>query len=443
MITRKFQLTEKNRPRILLWVFAVSALLYHLGLDPFNTTEQIYIQQVKEIWEKKDLFYPVLQSGSETPLWFLWCGALTVGLGPHPLEYFLLRLPSVLAALSMLAITLQLARKLYDRHTAAAAGWMIAGSCVFLYIGRMGVPLMMASAVSMLTVGVFFLEKSGHGCGKIYRFWILFFCGAWAGGLSTQCAVLPFLLPFCFLRGLRKSLLSWHQIPAILLGVLLYLIPLTVVGNIGNWEEFGQYVWAELVRDFGLATPLRTAARDLWFYCLLPFFALQITALWTAVLYWRKLDKLTQAWGVGLLFAAGYWSILPAEGTAPALLLPGGTVFFAAVLTSPAFAPCQKKVLQGTRLLAIVTSAALLCSLCIFAAGEALFRLNLFGGGAFRVAICGLLGLLVMLLDEIRPSFWSRHSWLSRELAAQILCLALITATILCWVLPNIPSVIP
>ena len=112
MITRKFQLTEKNRPRILLWVFAVSALLYHLGLDPFNTTEQIYIQQVKEIWEKKDLFYPVLQSGSETPLWFLWCGALTVGLGPHPLEYFLLRLPSVLAALSMLAIPLKLARKL-------------------------------------------------------------------------------------------------------------------------------------------------------------------------------------------------------------------------------------------------------------------------------------------------------------------------------------------
>ena len=206
MITRKFHFNEKNRPRILLWVFAVSALLYHLWMEPLNAVEQIYIRLVKEIWEKKDLFYPVLQSGSETPLWFLWSGALTVGLGPGPLESFLLRLPSVLAALAMLAVTLQLARKLYDRHTAAAAGWMIAGSCVFLYIGRMGVPLMTASAVSMLTVGIFFLEKCGHGNGKFYRFWILFFCGAWAGGLSSQCAVLPFLLPFCFLRGLRKGL---------------------------------------------------------------------------------------------------------------------------------------------------------------------------------------------------------------------------------------------
>ncbi|MBR2641823.1 MAG: hypothetical protein IKD46_01720 [Lentisphaeria bacterium] len=439
MITRKFQLDEKNRPRILLWVFAAGALLYHLGAEQLTATEQIYIKLVKEIWEKKDLFYPVLQSGSETPLWFLWSGTLTVGLGPQPLEHFLLRLPSVLAALAMLAVTLQLARKLYDRHTAAAAGWMIAGSCVFLYIGRLGVPLMTVSAISMLTVGSFFLEKSGHGAGKFYRFWLLFFCGAWSGGLSTQCAVLPFFLPFCFLRGLRKSLLSWHQIPAFLLGALLYLVPLAVVSDWGDAAGFGRFIWSELVRDFGLATPLRTSAQDLWFYCLLPFFALQIAALWAAVLHWKKLDKLTQAWGIGLLFAAGYWSVLPAEGTAPALLLPGGTVFFAAVLNSPAFAPCRTTVLKGTRLLAILTSAALLCSLCFFAAGQMLFRLDLWGGAAFRVAGCGLLGLLVMLLDELRPWFWSRHSWLSRDIAAQILCLALITATILCWVLPEIP----
>ncbi|MBQ4336817.1 MAG: hypothetical protein IJC34_06470, partial [Lentisphaeria bacterium] len=82
MITRKFQLDEKNRPRILLWVFAAGALLYHLGAEQLTATEQIYIKLVKEIWEKKDLFYPVLQSGSETPLWFLWSGTLTVGLGP-------------------------------------------------------------------------------------------------------------------------------------------------------------------------------------------------------------------------------------------------------------------------------------------------------------------------------------------------------------------------
>lgn len=440
MISRKFQIDEKNRPRILLWVFAAGALLYHLGLDQLTSTEVVYARLVKEIWDKGDLFYPVLQSGSETPLWFLWSGALTVGLGPQPLGNFMLRLPSVLAALAMLAVTLQLARKLYDRQTAAIAGWMIAGSCVFLFIGRLGVPLMMASAVSMLTVGVFFLEKSGHGCGKFYRFWMLFFCGAWSGGLSTQCAVLPFFLPFCCLRGLRQSLLSWHQIPAFLLGAALYIVPLAVVGNIESPSAFGQFVLAELVRDFGLATPLRTSAQDLWFYCLLPFFALQIAALWAAVLGWRKLDKMTRVWGIGLLFAAGYWSVLPAEGTAPALLLPGGTVFFAAVLNSPAFAPYRATVLQGTRLLAIVASAALLCSLCFFAAGQLLFRLDLWGGAAFRVAGCGLLGLLVMLLDELRPSFWSRHSWLPRDLAAQILCLALVTAAFLCWVLPYVSS---
>ena len=52
-------------------------------------------------------------------------------------------------------------------------------------------------------------------------------------------------------------------------------------------------------------------------------------------------------------------------------------------------------------------------------------------------------GMLVMLLDELRPAFWSRHSWLPRDLAAQILCLALLTATFLSWVLPYIPSEIP
>lgn len=443
MISRRFQLDEKNRPRILLWIFAAGALLYRLGQAPLNSSEQIYIRLVKEIWEKKDLFSPVLQSGSETSLWFLWSGAVSVGIGPHLLENFLLRLPSVLAALAVLAVTLQLARRLYTRQTAAVAGWMIAGSCVFLFIGRMGVPLMMASAASMLTVGCFFLEKSGHGAGKFYRFWLLFFCGAWAGGLSTQCAVLPFLLPFCFLRGLRKSLFSWHQIPAFFVGAVLYLIPLAVVCDWGTWEALRQFIWAELIRDFGLATPLRTSAKDLWFYCLLPFFALQIAALWAAVLHWRQLDTITRAWGIGLLFAAGYWSMLPAEGTAPALLLPGGTVFMAAVLNSPAFSPCRTAVLKWTRLLAIVTSAALFCSLCFFAAGEALFRLDLWGLAAFHTVGCGLLGMLVMLLDELRPAFWSRHSWLPRDLAAQILCLALLTATFLSWVLPYIPSEIP
>jgi len=431
---------EEKRPQALLWFFTVAALFFLLGMEPMTGTERVYAQIMQKILQQNDLFFPIMDSGSETPLWFLWSGAAALGLGPRSWSAFLMRLPSALAALAALAVTMRLARREYGERTAMLTGWMVAGSCVFLSIGRMGVPLMTVTAVSILTVALFFLDRDPSDHGRFYRFWLLFFCGAWAGGLSTQCAVLMFLLPFCGLRRVRRKLLSWHHFFAFVLGCAIYFVPLMLAKYSGSWGQWRAFVAKELARDFAESTPLRTPSADLWFYCLLPFFVLQIAALWAAVLRWRKLRRMTWLWGLGLLLTVGYWSVLPEEGAAPALLLPCGAIFFAAVLDSPAFAGCRRTILGWTRILAILTAAMFFCSLCFFVFGDEMLRLELLAPSAFRVAGCGLLGLLVMAVDEWRPAFWSRVCGLPRDLAAQFLCLALLTSGILCWVLPMIPK---
>ena len=444
MRARIFQFGE-DRPKLLLWLFAGFSLLFLLGMEQLSPgAEQPFVRMMRDIWRSGNFFQPVQETGQETPLWFLWSGAILRKISPEALTTFFLRLPSVLAALIALAVSLRLARQIYDRQTSLVAGWMIAGSCVFLIIGRMGVPLMTATAVSMLTVGLFFLVRRSVCGRRFYGFWLFFFCGAWSGGLSTQCAVLLFLVPFCSIRRVRRNLLSWHQIPAFLLGAAVYFVPLVLAnlpgGNAADWRQLLQH---EMARDFAQSTPLRTPSADLWFYSLLPFFALQIAALWAAVFHWRKLNRMTRLWGMGLLFTAAYWFILPEEGAAPALLLPCGAVFFSAVLVSPAFAPFRSTVLGWTRILAIVSSAALFCSLFFCAAGPALIRLELLSPSAFRAAGCGLVGLLVMLADEWRPGLWENLCGMPRDLAAQILCFALLTSGMLCWVVPQLPKYNP
>ena len=441
MIVRGFRIGEENRPRVLLWIFAAAALFLLLGTEQMTATELAYAGTMREILTRNAPFLPVLDSGSEAPLWFLWSGAAALKIFPADWNALPVRLPSALAALAALSVTLRLACRVGDRRTATVAGWMVAGSCVFLAIGRMGVPLMTVTAVSILTVGLFFLDRDSADRGRFYRFWGLFFCGAWAGGLSTQCAVLMFLLPFCTVRGVRRRLASWHLVFAFLLGLALYCMPLALAEVPVGPIEWRSLIVRNLARDFAESTPLRTPSMDLWFYCLLPFFALQIAALWAAVLRWRDLKRMVRLWGLGLLMTAGYWSVLPEEGAAPALFLPCGTIFFAAVLDSPAFVPCRRTVLRGTQVLTILSAAALFCSLCFFAFGEELFLLNLMSPSAFRIFACGLAGLLVMLIDEWRPGFWARVSGMPRDLAAQILCMSLLTAGFLCWVCPLIPKI--
>ena len=48
-----------------------------------------------------------------------------------------------------------------------------------------------------------------------------------------------------------------------------------------------------------------------------------------------------------------------------------------------------------------------------------------------------------MLADERQPGFWAKACGMPRDLAAQILCLALLTSGILCWVLPQLPKFNP
>jgi len=435
LIRRFFQSVRRQCPQIFIWVFAAAALTYRLGAEPLTETEMVYARTIRALFTRGDFAGLLQVSGTETPLWFLLGGVISQSVGSADAVALLTRIPSVAGALLVLGIVLVLAKRLYGVSAALTAGWMLAGSCVFLLPGRMGLPLMTASASNMVMVGFFFLAAERQSVRTLYLFWILFFAGGWSAGLSTQCAVLPFLLPFFSFSGFRRRVRNWQIVPAFLIGAVFYMLPMIIAERPSGVSGWLSLCARELARDFAESTPLRTPSADLWFYGCLPFFALEITAVWGALLQWRKLGRLTRMWGIGLLLTAGYWCVLPEEGAAPALLLPCGVIFFAAVLHRAVLGSSRNRVLLWNRILVEVGAAGLVFSLIFCAFGEMLFHLQLLKPPALVLSGCGLAGVLLMRLDEWRPLWLERLSGIPRDLASQVLCLAWLSASILCGVM--------
>ncbi len=161
-----------------------------------------------------------------------------------PMSEWLLRIPSLLAALAMLAGTILLSLEIFERKNAVFAGWLLLGSYGFLYWGRVGSSPMFGAAAAMWCVALFFGRKSSESSlfRRSFDFFVmlgavLLFCG-----YTTAIGIILLLLPQWFSM-LKNRCFSWKKCFIVLSALLLDLIFLTLLLYIVVYSDNPQLRW--------------------------------------------------------------------------------------------------------------------------------------------------------------------------------------------------------
>ena len=147
-----------------------------------------------------------------------------------PLSEWLIRLPTVLAALAFLAGSMVLALEVTDRKTAVFTGWLMLGTYGFLYWGRVGSCQMFAAAAVIWAAVVFYGRARNRRLSFHIGldFFFLFFITLTTCGITPALGMVMFLLPQ-WVAILTANKWTWRQTgmlfaSAVCAGVLLAVL---------------------------------------------------------------------------------------------------------------------------------------------------------------------------------------------------------------------------
>ena len=114
-----------------------------------------------------------------------------------PLSEWLIRLPSVLAALAALAGTILLSLEIFERKNAVLAGWLMLGSYGFLYWGRNGNNPMFAAAATVWSAALFYgrQRRKSSPFRSGFDFFVILFATWLLCGYTAVAGIILLLLP--------------------------------------------------------------------------------------------------------------------------------------------------------------------------------------------------------------------------------------------------------
>ncbi|MBQ4106857.1 MAG: hypothetical protein IJC73_04680 [Lentisphaeria bacterium] len=424
---------------LLLWLFAGLALLITPGRLPLFPGEQNWLVIASRMTAGRDLL-----AGTEGHYALLnsWLAALPGVLGGWvEIPLWLLRMPSILMAGLLLFGTMSAVRQLWNEQAALTAGWLLAGSVGFLWFGRMAIPAVASAAAAMLAFCVCCREPERRRFGNYFGFYLLFFAGAWCGGLPTQLTVMVMMIPFLLHDGRWRRECCWQHLTAFLIGAAVYCVPFclpVVLADLNRGISFSGCLQA-----VGEVMRLQFQAGD-WFMLYrqqpfailvsvaLPYFPL-ITFAVFAVVRGRVEDPMTRRFALSGLMAALWLLIGPAAEFGLLLLLPLFIVLTAAVSQ-------EHDDLGGQwfcRVYAAAAASVAVCSLLPICLVLPVLEIPMSWSTLAVLPLCGSLAVVTLLVNERHPDLISRGSLLPLRMAAPVLALALLAAGIVCWALPE------
>ena len=424
---------------LLLWLFAGAALLAMPGRLPLSPGERSWRELAARMVEGHDL---LSGCGGHYALLNTWLAALPGVLGGgSEIPLWLLRLPSILMAGLLLYATMASARRLWNEQTALTCGWLLAGSVGFLWFGRLAIPAVASAASVMLAFSVACREPARRGFWNYCGFYLLFFAGAWCGGLPTQLTVVAMMAPLLMNGSRWRRECRWPHLAGALVGAVVYGVPfalpavLTAEGGFGLrltaglravggvlQAQFQRGDWFMLYREVPLAILVSVA---------LPYFPLiAVTAL--AVVRNRATEPATRRFALGTLMAVLWLLVGPAAEFGLLLLLPLLIVLTAAVLQ-------EQDEREGRWLSGYAAAAAALAAGSLLPIWLALSALDIRLSWSTLAALplCGAAAVALLLVDEQHPDLIGRGSLLPARLAAPLLALACLSAGMVCWALPE------
>lgn len=376
-----------------------------------------------------------------------------------PMSEWILRIPSVLAALMLLSGTMVLALEVTERKTAVMTGWLLMGSYGFLYWGRVGSCQMFAAA-ALVWSAVLFYSRSNNTLFSFRRgldFCFIFLLTLLACGRYYALGLIFFLLPQWFaLAGKRKISLRDFFLAAAggITATVTVLILLMAVAYVdcaaGNAKDHWQYIFyfieQILLNSFpgsiyGFITSLNSDPLQAGKFLIhLPRLMLPWTLLAPAAYYglWKRRDELSPEhkrliYGIlfyicmGIIPAPRWGAMLPVLGPALILLSLG----FSAHFRHERLVEISERAVRG---ILIILSALVMALPCTYPLWEKLLQVSppllLF----LLSALTGLVTLLILTycIRRRNPAerIIKRHSPLAGTVLAGV-CLSIFVNCVL------------
>jgi len=287
----------------LCWLLLIALVLFSAGLglrDPWPADEPRFALMAREMVNSGHWFIPRLggELYADKPPVFIWLQALFYALTGSLRVAFLL--PNLLAGLGTLTLVYDLARRLWDRRVAMAAGLLLLATFQFVLQSRSG--QIDGLVTFWICLGLYGLLRHM----LLGPHWGLFWMGCFAAGMGVITKGVGFLALFMLIPYWLARRQYWGQLADIprhpgrwwagggffLLAIGLWAVPMIVMVTVSTDPAMMAYRDNILLRQ----TVVRYSdtwhhVKPFWYYFVevIPLFWLPVTALlpWL-VPHWRR-----------------------------------------------------------------------------------------------------------------------------------------------------------
>jgi 4-amino-4-deoxy-L-arabinose transferase-like glycosyltransferase len=304
--TLNYETQSKDR-KDTLWVefflFAAAAFLLLWGLGSRNlwSSEGRWAEITREMFLSRDFFHPTIggEPYFDKPLLTYWVIAAITAVSGR-LDEFVIRLPSVIAALIALACTMYLGTRLWSRSVGRLAGGLLLTSFGFLMYSRVASAESENLAAIVLAVMWYWIRRDKPGFVSFLVFYLIMFIGSHMKGLTAFVVPVLVVLPD-LLREKRWKWLFWpSHLVALIIGIAIYLTPFIYaeMTNPKGYQENGLFLAFQeniirFVKPYDHKGPFY-----LYFGVVplltLPWIPLFIGAIMSSIKNWKKLSYNTR-----------------------------------------------------------------------------------------------------------------------------------------------------
>jgi 4-amino-4-deoxy-L-arabinose transferase-like glycosyltransferase len=284
-----------------LFLVATFFLLFCvIGYRSLWGSEGRWAEITREMFTSGDFFHPTIggEPYFEKPLLTYWVIAAFSAVTGR-LDEFILRLPSALAALVVLACTVYLGRRLWSRRAGWLAGGLLLTSYGLLMYSHVASAETENLAAIMLAVTWYWTRRDRPGFVTFLVFYLILFVGSQMKGLTAFLVPVLVVLPDLF-RQRRWRWLLWpsHWL-ALGIGVAVYFAPF-VYATLSRPESYREsglvLVFREnilrYVQPFDHKGPIYLYLGVVPLLAL-PWFPIFSGAIITSATNWKKLDEKT------------------------------------------------------------------------------------------------------------------------------------------------------
>ena len=218
---------NKKIEAIVFYLAVTLFFLLNLGQNPLWGSEDRWAEVARSMCFSGDWLHPAVNGMIyfDKPLLSYWPIAIIATLCGS-INEFIVRLPSVIAALIALWGTRFLAEDMFkERKITILSGWILMGFYGFFFWARAAAAEMLNLAAVIVALAWFFHYREKRSFGVYLIFWLICFTGMLAKGMPALILPVAVAAVWTIASGNFKRHFCWQNVAAFPIGLVVALLP--------------------------------------------------------------------------------------------------------------------------------------------------------------------------------------------------------------------------